>query len=286
MLKKLKRKELILLIAAVYAAFFMLFLCKALFSDSLNYKVSYIAYGGVFKYHYFYIGGKKISLYWSAHIVGLAGMVLLCWFRRKRYDYSKAFSVITALLLAVMGFIGAKLLYIFENLNKVKEKGISMNGVSFFGTVFFMPLALLIISKIAKIDYKKYMDYCTPSGILMLTCIRTGCFLNGCCHGIFFWYNHRPVIFPSQLLECVLDLILLYIIYLLQDKVKDGSLYVYFMGGYGILRFIVEFTRNTEATVIGLSNGHIFSIICIVIMIVHIVIQNLEKTKTVKGEGD
>ncbi len=283
-MKKVMKKEIILLIAAVYAAFFMLFLCKAMFTDSLDYRMSFIAYGGVFKYHYLFVGGKKISLYWSAHIIGLIGMILLCWFRRKRYGYSKAFSVITALLLAVMGFIGAKLLYIIENLHKVTEKGISMNGVSFFGTVFFMPLALLIIAKIAKTDYKPYLDYCTPSGILMLTCIRTGCFLNGCCKGVFFWYKNRPVIFPSQLLECVLDLILLYIIYAKQDKVQEGSLYVIFMGGYGILRFIVEFTRDTNVTAVGLSNGHIFSIICIAIMVVHIVIQKQGKTKTVEDK--
>lgn len=107
-----------------------------------------------------------------------------------------------------------------------------------------------------------FLDYCTPAGILMLISIRTGCFLKGCCHGLTFWVNSRPVIIPSQLIECALDLILLDTIFRLERKEKyKGKLYLFFMGGYGALRFFVEFIRDTPKDVFYLSHGQWFSIL-------------------------
>lgn len=279
-MKTVINRKWIIIVAVAYTCLFLLFLGKAMFTDSLDYKLDFIAYGGVFKYHYLFWNGGKVSLYWSAHIVGVMGMVMLCLMRGKQFGYTKQFSVVTALLLAVMGYIGAKMLYILENINRVKEKGVSLDGVSFFGTIFFIPVALYLISKMIKTDFGNYLDYCTPAGLIMLICIRTGCFLNGCCQGIYFEYKSRPVIFPSQLLECVLDSILLYVLFAMEDKIKTGHLYVVFMGGYGVLRFFVECTRDTDKVTLGMSNGQIFSIICVMVLLTTVFAQRVKaKTK-------
>lgn len=260
-----RRLHLPLLLALLYTAVMLLFFIDAVRSVDYGYSFPFIGLGGVFKYHYVTLFGRRISLYWAMHAVGLAGMICLCLRRRKRFHVSAGFAVITALLLAVLGYVGAKLLYIAENWSQVMENGLSLNGVSFFGTVFFMPLALPLVAKLARKEPKAYLDYCTPSGLLMLNCIRTGCFLNGCCRGITVQLNCNDVVLPAQLLECVLDLILLEILYAKEKSLPEGKLYFLFMGGYGLLRFCVEFIRDTPKTLLGLSNGQWFSLICLLI---------------------
>lgn len=267
----MNKKVWILWAALMYMLTFLLFFCRAAFTDSLDYRLPFMAYGGTFKYHYWYICGMKVSLYWCSHVVGVVGMMVMCYLRRRRFGYSGAFAAITAFMLAFMGYIGAKLLYTFENWEKVLQEGFSINGVSFFGTVFFMPAAIYAISEMAGIEYKGYLDYCTPAGLLMLICIRTGCFLNGCCHGKYIEYKKRPIVFPSQLLECVIDLLLLYALVVFQDKIKNGRLYIAFLGGYGILRFVVELTRDTDKSIMGMSNGQIFSVVCVFVMFIFII---------------
>lgn len=278
-MKKNKATNCILVISLIYFALFLLFFLKALFTNSLNYHVAFMTYGGTFKYHYADIFGLRISLYWAMHIIGIIGMIVMCFMRRKKYGYSGTFSIITAIMLAVLGYVGAKLLYTFENWEQVQLNGLTLSGVSFFGTVFFMPIALFLMAKLARIDYKDYLDYCTPAGLLMLTSIRTGCFLNGCCHGIMWWYKGRPVIFPSQLLECALDLLLMYLLFRMKDKIDKGMSYMVFMGGYGILRFAVEFTRDTEKSIMHMSHGQWFSIICVVIAAAVLIINKFANKK-------
>ena len=263
--KRRRQSHVPLLFAALYLAAALVFFIDAVRTTDFAYAFPFIGLGGVFKYHYATLFGVRISLYWAMHGIGLLGMILLCLGRRKRFRISSGFAVITALLLAILGYVGAKLLYIAENWRSVMENGLSLNGVSFFGTVLFMPLVLPLIAKLSHKSPKAYLDYCTPSGLLMLTCIRTGCFLNGCCQGIAVHLNGNDVILPAQLLECVLDLILLDLLFSKEKELLQGKLYFLFMGGYGLLRFAVEFLRATPKTMLGLSNGQWFSLICIVI---------------------
>ena len=261
----LRRHHLPLLFALLYGAAALFFFIDALRSVDFSYAFPFIGLGGVFKYHYATMFGWRVSLYWAMHAVGLLGMICLCLRRRKAFGISAGFAVITALLLAVLGYAGAKLLYVAENWRSVLEKGLSFNGVSFFGTVFFMPLALPLVAKLAKKQPGSYLDYCTPSGLLMLICIRTGCFLNGCCQGITLRLNGNDVVVPVQLLECVLDLVLLEILFSKEKSLPQGKLYFLFMGGYGLLRFAAEFLRATPKALLGLSNGQWFSLVSILI---------------------
>lgn len=261
-LSKLK----ILYFILIYLILTFLFVFEAIITPHLNYALDFVDYGGTFRYQSFLIGSQTISLYWLAHFIGIICMILMCVYRAKKYLINNFLAILTAIFLAVFGYIGAKLLYIIENWNYFLKNGVSINGVSFFGTVFFIPIIIPIIGRIFKKDPKEYLDYCTPAGLVMLTCIRTGCFMNGCCRGITLWIFNRPVIIPAQLIECVLDLILLSIILQLETQQKyKGKLYIIFMGGYGILRFFVEFIRNTPKNIIFLSHAQLFSICCIVI---------------------
>ena len=151
-----------------------------------------------------------------------------------------------------------------------------------------MPIFIPVIKRTLFIKAKdsEYMDFCTPAGILMLACIRIGCFMNGCCRGIGIWVKDKPFVYPVQLIECSLDLLLIgFIMMNWTGKRFRGLLYSLFMIGYGLIRFFIEFYRNTSKTdnlfITGinrrintdqvrhvLSNGQIFSIASVTIGVI------------------
>jgi phosphatidylglycerol:prolipoprotein diacylglycerol transferase len=262
----LLKRNRIRIIGVFYALFTLVFLVEALITPSLNYVLPFVSYGGTFRYAHVVLGPVKISMYWLMHGVGILGMIYTCLHRAEKFQLGKAAAVITAVLLAVFGFVGAKLLYLIENWDYVMEYGLSLGGVSFFGTVFFMPLVIPLMALVFHKKPSAFLDYCTPAGIVMLTSIRTGCFFRGCCNGVTLWALNRPITLPSQLVECTLDVFLLDMILRLEAKGKyQGKLYAAFMGGYGLLRFLVECMRDTSKNLLHLSHGQWFSVVCVLI---------------------
>ena len=257
----------------------------ALTHKPAEYTLSFIGYGGTFNRVKTGVNNWALQPYWIMHIVGIAGMCALCTLRRNEISIKVWQGISTGILLAVFGFVGAKILYIIENWNSVAKNGISLSGVSFFGTVFFMPAAIPIIKRILLIKIKdsEFMDFCTPAGVLMLACIRIGCFMNGCCRGMGTIINGKPFIYPVQLIESSFDFMMAGILLTAWiRKVFRGRLYFLFMAAYGSVRFVLELYRNTSKTdnifmngsertmktdLAGkvLSNGQIFSLLAVLV---------------------
>ena len=274
---------LILSFGALSAAVF--FSLQALTTDSLAYRFDFVSYGGTFRYPEIRLGSLKISLYWTFQILGIGGMCLLLSRKREEIGIPVWKAVVTGVLLAVFGFVGAKLLFILENFESVLRDGITLGGVSFFGTVFFMPAAIPLIALLLRIPQKGFMDFCTPAGVLMLAVIRIGCFSNGCCEGIRIMAGMRPWVIPAQLIEASLDFSLLAVLLLPRIKARfEGVLYALFMGAYGLIRFAVEFIRNTPKDVLGLSNGQWFSLAALLSSAVVLFISWARKNKDQKGK--
>jgi phosphatidylglycerol:prolipoprotein diacylglycerol transferase len=200
------------------------------------------------------------------HLVGIVFMCVLNLYRRKQYKIGAMHAVITALLSAVSGFIGAKLLYILENIQQILVSGIQFGGVSFFGALFIIPAAVWMIQKLLRIHNPLFLDYCVPSALLMLGMIRIGCFLNGCCSGIHLTVNGNYCVVPVQLLECGFDfLILAYMLYSEIHHIYTGKHYPLLLLGYGTVRFLLEFLRSTPKVWIGFSNGQCFALLAIAV---------------------
>lgn len=116
-------------------------------------------------------------------------------------------------------------------------------------------------------DARTYLDFCAPTGMIMLACVRLGCFLQGCCQGIDLWIRSTQVILPTQLMEVTLDLFLAdFILKLETGKRFEKGRYFVAMGMYGVIRFCLEFLRETARGVWIFSNGQIFSLIWIAVM--------------------
>ena len=285
-----KKYSLIFIIISVSIMLVALFFAKyALTHKPSDYKLSFIGYGGTFNRKKTGVDKWIIQPYWLMYIIGITGMCILCIFRRLEIEIKiwQAFSI--GILLAVFGYLGAKGLYRIENYKYVKENGIKLSGTSFFGSVFIMLLAIPLIKRILLIKTGDllFMDFCTPAGVLMLACVRIGCFMNGCCRGIGRFINDKPLVYPVQLIESSLDFLILGI--LMSERVRirfKNRLIFLFMISYGVVRYILEAYRNTSKTdnifikrshasnlnELVPSNGQIFAIISAAIGIVMLIV--------------
>lgn len=126
---------------------------------------------------------------------------------------------------------------------------------------------------------------------------RIGCFCSGCCYGmeyngfghiVFSNTPYAPIgvsLFPSQLVEAFLNLIIFMVLAFLYKKYSNSykivSLYLIL---YSIVRFILEFFRGDaiRGFLFGISTSQWISIVLFIIGIVVWVIENKAKNKESK----
>lgn len=168
-----------------------------------------------------------------------------------------------ALTIAVVAvsFLGAKILYYLENPSVLAGNGVKLGGVSFFGSVFLVPAVMLFLCRIWKMPYGRIMDFLSPSLMLMLATLRVGCWVSGCCGGISLVcagvYVEK---FPTQITECVCDLLIMGgLLFYERFWENEGRLYFFIMVYYGVVRFFLEFVRDTPKDWLYLSHGQWFA---------------------------
>lgn len=153
----------------------------------------------------------------------------------------------TATLLG--GLFGARLLFIFANadvfrLYPLEAFAIWHGGLIWYGGFAGGLAAFTWYLGRHGIPWMRAMDQIIPSVALGHAIGRIGCFLNGCCYG-------RPSrlfgTHPTQLYESA-GLFLLFVGLVVADRrpLKSGRLFSLTLGGYALLRFVVEFFRGDQ----------------------------------------
>lgn len=214
------------------------------------------------------IGQLKMSTYYTAMILGYILMIVLMLLKRRRekYGLSVIKSVVFATSELICGVLGCKILFILENINWIEKNGFAFGGFSFYGAVFLIPLVMPMVGKFLSLNLRDSLDCSAMCIIAMLGTIRIGCFLNGCCGGRVFNITDFYFTFPTQLIECACDFYILFIMIEWEKKnIAYGFFYPRFLLIYGIVRFMVEFLRNTEKDWLYLSHAQWFSIAAIMI---------------------
>ena len=218
-------------------------------------------------YSRFNILGHSFPSYWTMFCVGLLLMMAINVLRRRKLQFHWYQAVLYTLFLALFSLAGAKLLYAMENWQKFLSNGVTLDGVSFFGAVFFLPLSMYLVCRWRRIPYGAFMDYCAPSLMAMLAVLRVACYLNGCCGGITYHVTeYTTAVVPTQMIECVGDLTILGILLLVEWHYEgEGLLYPCILVLYGCLRFVLEFFRDTPKDWLHLSHGQWFSLVSIAV---------------------
>ena len=197
--------------------------------------------------------------------VGTLFMGVLIWVRRDKYHLKLWQIILFTIALAAVGYAGVRLLAILEQFKALIQGDIA-GGMSFYGSVFLIPLLMPLIGKLFKLKPSETLDLCAPCVLAILACMRVSCYATGCCGGIVIYLPEKEFATHPQLIECAADLVLIAI--LLRKEKKDrkaGAGYPRMLIYYGILRFFLEFIRETPKDILFLSRGQIYALIGVLV---------------------
>lgn len=196
------------------------------------------------------------STYYVMLLLGTLGMYLCIFLRREKFPLGVVGGAAFTLLLTAVGVAGAMLLYFLES-------G-SFGGVSFYGSVFLIPLLMPLVGLFFRMKPGQTMDICGPCVAIMIGCMRVNCVLNGCCGGWEMCLGNFCFSWPTQAMDSIADFaIMLWLLRLEKEKRAEGTLYPRFMVAYSIMRFFLEFLRETPKEWFYLSHGQWFALAAI-----------------------
>ncbi len=143
-----------------------------------------------------------------------------------------------------------------------------------FGALLFLPIWFYFPVKYLGGDFHRVLDVLSAGIYAMLGISKIGCAVYGCCYGIECavgvstpFAEHS--VFPVQLLECILSLIISAAMLILvhRKSYRRGTVYPLSLIIYGIMRFMVEFLRyypEAEKTYFfGINFWQTVALICI-----------------------
>lgn len=178
------------------------------------------------------------------------------------------------ILVFISGIIGARLLYVIENLNYYLRNPLEIimlqhGGLSWFGGLMLGSVFGIVYLKRKNLSIYKIFDLVIPFVALGQGIGRVGCLLNGCCFGRISRFGlyfdvHKSVLIPTQAYSSLI-LILIFIIlrFLQEGPHKEGKIFFAYLLFYSIKRFFMEFWRAEHEIV--LSGLTLFQIISIAI---------------------
>ena len=166
------------------------------------------------------------------------------------------------------GAVGAKLLYLMVSFDSIDWprlgdivylSSLMSSGFVFYGGLIGALLALFAGCHFEKISLKKYLGTFIFMIPMMHGFGRIGCFCAGCCYGIPYSGAFSVVfpegsfapsgiqLFPVQLLEAVLLIILSLCLYAAALRSKCRYSFAAYLIVYAVLRFFLEYLRYDEA---------------------------------------
>lgn len=197
------------------------------------------------------IGPLRIYTYGTLVALG----VLVAWFvlkyRAERYGISRSQLVDLLVFLFLSGILGARLFFVlqhWEHYNAAIWKVFMINegGLVWYGGFFFAAVTGILFARRSHLPVFRTADFLAPAIPLGHAIGRIGCYLNGCCYG---FAGH-----PVQLYEAAGLLVLgIWLARVSVARYTPGSLFLFYVLGYSILRFILEFWRGDQIRIYNLT---------------------------------
>jgi phosphatidylglycerol:prolipoprotein diacylglycerol transferase len=239
--------------------------------------------------------------------------ILLVIRRAKGKDISPNLVMDLSVLIIISAIVGSRVLYVLFHLdefrghwtdtfNPFQSNGqIGIAGLTMLGGVILCFISAAIFLKIKKMSFLKIADVFIPAVGLGLFLTRIGCYLNGCCFGlpchgslcVVFppesaagnTFQGIPIV-PTQLYSSAYGLIIL--LFLLKAEKwqrYDGFLLYWFLILYGMGRFVIDFFRYYESSMVvvqiagkGISLNQVLSLAFVLLGIIMMLI-NRQKAK-------
>lgn len=212
----------------------------------------------------FYLSDIPINLYVIFYALGFIPAVgVALWIaRERRYPLLTILDIVVLIILAVL--IGAPLIVM-----ALRPFAPEIPDNFSFAQLLaaFVALGVRYLTSDRRVPATGLLDLLAPAAALYIAIARLGCFASGCCHGKPAWgvpwavtfhdphsasiYRGMPV-HPTQLYEAVgCFLLFLWLMALRNRPQWRGRLFWLFLGGYGVLRFVVEIYRGDVKPMVG-----------------------------------
>lgn len=189
--------------------------------------------------------------------------------------------------LVLAGILGGRIIYVLLDLpyflsRPIEMPMINLGGLSIQGAILGSFIAGYLYSRYHKLSFGQIADIFAPSLLLGIAIGRIGCFLNGDSYGKltnFFlgvrFANVPGVRHPVQLYESILVLGAFFLIFTLKDRLnKEGNLFSLAIIAYSLMRFGVEFVRDSEILMLGLSYAQVASLATVLVFAIVLVRQS------------
>lgn len=209
----------------------------------------------------FKIGNIEIAWYALIITIGMIAAVAHIIFRAKQSGLKPEDTLDFIIWAIPIGVIGARLYYVLaeiDNFHSFKEViNIRSGGLAIYGGIIAGAVTVFVVSKVKKIPFLAFADYCTP-GILLAQAIgRWGNFANGEAFGSeTTWFCRMGLnnvltefktlyVHPTFLYESLWNLagfILANVFY--KKRQYDGQVFLFIFGWYGFGRMFIEGLRT------------------------------------------
>ena len=246
---------------------------------------------------HFHLFGLEIPTFGVMMLVGMVAAFVLLYFNRRRVPFSEDDLLTMALYAIIGGFIGAKLLYWIVEFDQILANPRFLldtltAGFVFYGALIVGALAILVFARRRRQPFFGYVDLVAPSFILAQGFGRIGCFCAGCCYGavcdsplsvIYPAGSSAPAgvpLLPTQLFESAFCFVFAAVLTAIFRRQKRyGTTTGWYLVGYGVWRFIIEFFRSDDRGAVGaLSTSQFIGIFIVLFGIVTLVLVRQGKT--------
>ncbi len=195
----------------------------------------------------------------------------------KKQGYNDDIVVELVVLSALAGVIGSRLAYLIiyewqefllDPLATLIPSG-GISGMIWYGGFLGGFIVFFLYMRKYKLEFWKISDIFAPFLALSYAIVRIGCFLAGCCYGqetnsacgVVFPYVDALTRHPTQLYSSLLNFMLfLFLIWFYPRRRFDGEVFLLYLIGYSIYRFIIEYFRENIIFYGPLSMGQVYTL--------------------------
>jgi phosphatidylglycerol:prolipoprotein diacylglycerol transferase len=207
------------------------------------------------------LGPLNVYSYGVMVALGFALATACIYMRAPGFGIDRNSVVDLMILMLVSGILGARTLYILQNLgyylaNPYEMPNLSKGGLVWYGAFIAGLGASAVYIKKKRMDFWTAVDLAAPYIALAQAVGRIGCFLNGCCYGIEATPGPlasfaQPSVcdtvlrYPAQLYSAASLLLIFAILRIWQDHRRfKGEIFLGYCMLYSSKRFLMEFVRG------------------------------------------
>lgn len=208
----------------------------------------------------FHLGRLNVYSYGLMLSLAFGLAVVVTFLNSRRHGVDPWLVVDMAPLLFLAGFVGSRLVYVLLNWSDYAARPLGVfatweGGESFYGAILGGLVVVVAFARRRKLRLGPVVDAMAPGLALAASIGRVGCFLNGCCYGVLtsgswgVFTRYVPGLrHPTQLYESAAYFgVFLFLLWWQRRAARvPGQLFLTFVGGYLVSRYVVEFFREGQ----------------------------------------